>query len=266
MDPYNNNRTNEDNGPFALISQNIERVVQKVHEVTKLLQKFGTAADTVQHRDTLQRSMDDTRQLIADTRNRLNDTNNVRFTPYHDLNTKTLQTKLAKDLQTYSDRFNALCTRVQEAKNLYPFPQKKENIQQQNNQYFPPASTPESEENQRLLYEEIKYIDREREFNRMINKERDDDIRQIQMEMVTVNEISRDLALLVDQQGAELDNIEKHLSESVYNAKEGVSELRKAQQSQKSERSKMWWILLIIVIVLAVIAVVAVLIAELAKH
>jgi len=259
MDYPNANTTLNNDSAYSLLSQNIEQIALRVTDLSKHLQKYGTQNDNSKLRETVQRLTTDIRQKITETSRSLAELNDVRFSPYLSSTNKTRRDKLAKDLQTYVERFTSLCSRLQEAQIIYPLPAlNSENHSNNLSQPHPLYGQEDDDERQSLLFKEIRYIDKEREFNALMDQERDADITHIHRELQAVNEITRDLKLLVDEQGLEIDNIERHVSDASSNTDFGVQELRKASSSQKSERSKMLWIFLVIVIIVAVITIVVV--------
>eukprot|EP00727_Mastigamoeba_balamuthi_P004211 m51a1_g13788 Syntaxin 16 (314) ;mRNA; f:332081-333482 len=85
--------------------------------------------------------------------------------------------------------------------------------------------------------------------------ERDKEIRQIYKSIVELSEITKDLAVLIVDQGTLLDRIDYNIEVSAENTKEGVVELKKANESQKGIRTKLCIILLLVAIMLGLIIV-----------
>ena len=63
-------------------------------------------------------------------------------------------------------------------------------------------------------------------------QERDAEIRNINREMATVNEIFKDLAHIVDEQQTDIDNIETMMEQSNQHAKAGLEQVQKANEYQ----------------------------------
>jgi len=63
-------------------------------------------------------------------------------------------------------------------------------------------------------------------------QERDVEIRKINKEMHTVNEIFKDLAGIVNEQQEEIDNIETLMENSNAHAKAGLEQVQKANEYQ----------------------------------
>ena len=60
-----------------------------------------------------------------------------------------------------------------------------------------------------------------------------------------VNEIFQDLAVLVNEQGTMIDDIEANIIRTSVKTKEAKSELVKADTHQRSARNKLLWLLLV---------------------
>eukprot|EP00413_Alexandrium_margalefii_P044820 CAMPEP_0204592044 /NCGR_PEP_ID=MMETSP0661-20131031/50712_1 /ASSEMBLY_ACC=CAM_ASM_000606 /TAXON_ID=109239 /ORGANISM="Alexandrium margalefi, Strain AMGDE01CS-322" /LENGTH=280 /DNA_ID=CAMNT_0051602221 /DNA_START=68 /DNA_END=910 /DNA_ORIENTATION=- len=81
-------------------------------------------------------------------------------------------------------------------------------------------------------------------------QERHDGIRRIQSQVCEVNQIIRDLASMVQDQGADIDSIESQAESSASNTKQAVLELRKAMDRHNVSREKLCCMLTAAVIVL----------------
>eukprot|EP00038_Savillea_parva_P007581 m.171126 g.171126 ORF g.171126 m.171126 type:complete len:243 (+) comp13336_c0_seq1:118-846(+) len=90
-----------------------------------------------------------------------------------------------------------------------------------------------------------------------IIRQRDEEVAKIESTMIEVNDIYRDLAQLVDEQGEALDNIENNMSLTDERVEKGAGQLVKASKYQKQARTKSIWCLGISLAVLAVVFVMA---------
>jgi len=111
------------------------------------------------------------------------------------------------------------------------------------------------DETQALLDQQKKQqyllVDNQREFNDMMIRQRDEGIRDIEAALSDVNDIFRDLATLVVEQGTLIDNIESNIEQANTKVIKGVQELKVASNEQRKARTKMCCIALIIVLVAA---------------
>mmetsp|Transcript_51592 Transcript_51592/g.95480 ORF Transcript_51592/g.95480 Transcript_51592/m.95480 type:complete len:378 (+) Transcript_51592:79-1212(+) len=86
-----------------------------------------------------------------------------------------------------------------------------------------------------------------------IADEREVGIKRIQHQVMEVNQIFKDLACIVTEQGAQFETIEQQASDSSANAKQAVKELKKAADRQRSQRERLCCILGVLVIVLTIL-------------
>lgn len=87
--------------------------------------------------------------------------------------------------------------------------------------------------------------------------EREAEIRNIEQSVSELNELFRDVAHIVHEQGGQLDLIAENV-ENVTNETRGANvELRKASRHQKNARKKACFILLILAVILAIVVLAA---------
>ena len=71
------------------------------------------------------------------------------------------------------------------------------------------------------------------EFNEEASKrEREAVMKQVAKDVISVNELMRDLSIMVNDQGEQLDNIEININNARHHVKDGVKELSIAEQNQ----------------------------------
>ncbi|XP_018429806.1 PREDICTED: syntaxin-16 isoform X1 [Nanorana parkeri] len=90
--------------------------------------------------------------------------------------------------------------------------------------------------------------------NTLMVEEREREIRQIVQSISDLNEIFRDLATMIVEQGTVLDRIDYNVEQSCVKTEEGLKQLQKTEQYQKKNR-KMLVILILFVIVIVLIVV-----------
>jgi len=93
----------------------------------------------------------------------------------------------------------------------------------------------------------------EMEFNNALIEEREHGILEIQQQIGEVNEIFQDLAVLVNEQGTMIDDIEANIVSTAVRTKDAQRELTKADKSQKAARNKMVCLAVVVAAVLTVL-------------
>jgi len=92
--------------------------------------------------------------------------------------------------------------------------------------------------------------------NEAIIAERDQGIGHLARSVQEVADIYQDLALLVQEQGTQIDNIQTNIETAATQTEKGVGELQRANRSQKKARSRMCIIALCIMAVMIVLVLV----------
>ncbi|GAU41466.1 hypothetical protein TSUD_237160 [Trifolium subterraneum] len=117
-----------------------------------------------------------------------------------------------------------------------------------------------SQEQQALLVEsrrqEVISLDNEISFNEAIIEEREQGIQEIQQQIGEVNEIFKDLAVLVHEQGAMIDDIGTNIENSHEATVQAKSQLVQAAKTQRSNSSLACLLLVIFGIVLLIIIII----------
>ena len=114
-----------------------------------------------------------------------------------------------------------------------------------------------AQEQQALLLDsrrqELMSNEGEMEYNNALIAEREQGIQEIQQQIGEVNEIFQDLAVLVNEQGQMIDDIEANIVSTAVRTKDARRELTKADKSQKAARNKMICLAIVIAVVLVVL-------------
>ncbi|KAF8364544.1 hypothetical protein HHK36_033485 [Tetracentron sinense] len=106
------------------------------------------------------------------------------------------------------------------------------------------------------LRQEVLLLDSELVFNEAIIEERELGIQEIQQQIGEVNEIFKDLAVLVHGQGAMIDDIDSNVENTYVATVQATSQLAKASKTQKSNSSLTCLLLVIFGTVLLIVIIV----------
>jgi len=112
----------------------------------------------------------------------------------------------------------------------------------------------EQQESQRRRQQQ-EQLANEMDFNEAIIEEREDGIREIEGQMAQVNEIFKDLALLVHEQGETIDTIAEQTDRTMSTTEKANAQLFKAKKYQKSYRSKMCCMTVVIMMIALALAI-----------
>lgn len=120
----------------------------------------------------------------------------------------------------------------------------------------------EGQDQQQLLQQEqqLRLANQDEvDFQEALIIERESEIRNIEQSVGELNELFRDVAHIVHEQGSQLDIIGENVENVTTDTRGANVELRSASRYQKNARNKMCCLLLILAIILTVIILAAVL-------
>lgn len=87
-------------------------------------------------------------------------------------------------------------------------------------------------------------------------KERETAIRQLEADILDVNQIFKDLAMMIHDQGDLIDSIEANVESSEVHVERATDQLQRAAYYQKKSRKKMCILVLVLSVILTVLGVV----------
>ncbi|XP_075496404.1 syntaxin-22-like [Primulina tabacum] len=246
--------------PTQAVASGIFQINTAVSTFQRLVNTLGTAKDTPELREKLHKTRLHIGNLVKDTSDKLKLASENDHRVEVSANKKITDAKLAKDFQAVLKEFQKAQRLAAERETAYiPFV---------SHAVLPSSytaseidvSSDKSPEQRALLVEskrqEILLLDNEIAFNEAIIEEREQGIQEIQQQIGEVNEIFKDLAVLVHEQGVMIDDIGSNVEGSHAATAQGKSQLVKAANTQRSNSSLTCLLLVIFGIVLLIVIVV----------
>ncbi|XP_051879498.1 t-SNARE domain-containing protein 1 [Pristis pectinata] len=259
---------NEIQEVFQELTANIFRINTNVTSLEKSLQALGTPNDTQELRDELHTTQQETNKTISSSTKYIKQLSEiVRGSSRREwLQLDRLKNQLSDSIQ----RYGTLQKKVAE-KSRALLPSTLKNRQIAKNPFTEisdedeflgrgpskwqatvEASDPAQAQGQAFLSEvtedEVELI-----------KQREEALLQIEADMLDVNQIIKDLALLVHEQGENIDSIEANIERAATNVDTANEQLMKASQHQKRARKvKCFFILAALVILVVIIIIIVV--------
>ncbi|XP_061987952.1 syntaxin-22-like [Rosa rugosa] len=246
--------------PTQALASGIFQITTAVSTFQRLVNTIGTPKDTPELREKLHKTRLHIGQLVKDTSEKLKQASERDH--HSDVNgrQKVADAKLAKDFQAVLRDFQKAQRLSAERETAYaPFVP----------QAVLPSSYTASEinvtsdknpEQRALLVEsrrqEVLLLDNEIAFNEAIIEEREQGIQEIQQQIGEVNEIFKDLAILVHEQGTMIEDIDSNIESSHAATAQAKSHLAKASKTQRSNSSLTCLLLVIFGIVLLIVIIV----------
>ncbi|KAK7366962.1 hypothetical protein VNO80_08966 [Phaseolus coccineus] len=254
------NLINGKQDPTHAVASGVFQINTAVSTFQRLVNTLGTPKDTPELREKLHKTRLHIGQLVKDTSNKLKQASEIDHNAEVNANKKIADAKLAKDFQAVLKEFQKTQRLAAERETAYT-------------SFVPQAVLPSSytageiaissdktPEERALLVEsrrqEVLFLDNEIAFNEAIIEERDQGIQEIQQQIGEVNEIFKDLAVLVHEQGTMIDDIGSNIEHSHEATVQAKSQLAKASKTQRSNSSLTCLLLVIFGIVLLIVIIV----------
>ncbi|KAL9230671.1 hypothetical protein vseg_005992 [Gypsophila vaccaria] len=257
-----NHLINSKQEPTQAVASGIFQINTAVSTFQRLVNTLGTPKDTPEFREKLHKTRLHIGQLVKDTSAKLKQASENDHNANVTASKKIADAKLAKDFQSVLKEFQKAQRLAAERETAY-------------SPYVPQAVLPSSytaseidvntdktPEQRALLVEarrqEVLLLDNEITFNEAIIEERDQGIQEIQHQIGEVNEIFKDLAVLVHDQGVMIDDIGSNLENAHAATAQGRTQLAKASKTQKSNSSLTCLLLVIFGIILLIVLIIIV--------
>ncbi|GAV74967.1 Syntaxin domain-containing protein/SNARE domain-containing protein [Cephalotus follicularis] len=247
------------------VAAGIFQINTAVAAFRRLVDAIGTAKDTPDHRLKLHNTRQRILQLVKETSAKLKALSESDHQINANVNpSKRIEdAKLARDFQSTLQEFQKVQQLASERESTYspslPPPSSTSSI----SAYDEDSAPTMHQDKQPFLYEhkrqEILLLDNEISFNEAIIDEREQGIRDIEEEIGQANEIFKDLAVLVHEQGVVIDDIHSNIDASGVATTQAKVQLAKASKSVKSRSSWCWWVLVIFVLALVIFLLVLIL-------
>ncbi|XWS58734.1 hypothetical protein CRYUN_Cryun08bG0059700 [Craigia yunnanensis] len=227
----------------------------------RLVNSLGTPKDTFELRDKLHKTRLHIGQLVKETSAKLREASEADQDAEVSPLKKIADAKLAKDFQSALKDFQKAQRLAVERETAYTPFVSKEVLPSRYAAHEVEISSSKSQEQQTLLAakkQEVVLLDNEITFNEAIIEERDQGIKEIQQQISEVNDIFKDLAILVHEQGAMIDDIGSNIENSHSATVQATSHLKKAAKIQRANSSTRCLLLVIFGIILIIFIIVVV--------
>ncbi|KAL4565792.1 hypothetical protein LXL04_029898 [Taraxacum kok-saghyz] len=247
--------------PTQAIASGIFQINTAVSTFQRLVNTIGTPKDTPELRDKLHKTRLHIGQLVKDTSEKLKQASEADHRTEVSASKKITDAKLAKDFQAVLKEFQKAQRLSAERETAYS-PSVPQPILPSRNEASEDAISGTSPEQRALLVDrrqvlqEVLLLDNEIAFNEAIIEERDQGIQEIQNQIGEVNEIFKDLAVLVHEQGTMIDDIGSNIENSHAATLQGKSHLAKASKTQRSNSSMTCLLFVILGIVLLIVIII----------
>ncbi|XP_055706754.1 syntaxin-7 [Phlebotomus papatasi] len=233
------------------IATSIQKILQNVSSMQRMVNQFGTAQDSPELKQQLHQIRTYTQQLITDTDNLLKDLSNCK-----DRHLKIQRDRLVDEFTSALTAFQVVQRKTVDFE--------KNAIRQARSTAIakPPGSHSGSHNSTSSGPFEDNFVTGSRgqtqaqmqeDIDLQALEEQERNIRELEENIVGVNEIYKKLGAMVYEQGHVVDSIEASVEQTSVFVSEGADNLKKASQYQNKLRKKKLFIALILAAIVAVI-------------
>eukprot|EP00271_Cylindrocystis_brebissonii_P005380 TRINITY_DN17392_c0_g1_i1.p1 TRINITY_DN17392_c0_g1~~TRINITY_DN17392_c0_g1_i1.p1 ORF type:complete len:280 (+),score=58.95 TRINITY_DN17392_c0_g1_i1:344-1183(+) len=252
--------------PSQAVAARIFQMTTQLSTFRRLANSLGTPRDSVETRRKLHDVREHLTALADEAAARLRDAQHDNHLNETNTYKKLQDAKLAKDFQQVLLDFQGAQRLAAERETLYPTPPPPALRRSASNVPFSSLLADESgaeggggalpasarEQLHRQRQEEVQLVENELVHNELEIEERAEGIRKIQQQIGEVNEIFKDLALLVRGQGHVIDDLESDIEASHNNTELANKQLNRAVKRQKISNKMTYWFFGLLLAALAI--------------
>lgn len=246
------------------ITQNIQKIAQNVSQIENMNMQIGTSKDSENLREKLLQIENGSNTLAKDTNKQLKELNNyVRGNSSMNPTSEQRQLKIQKERLT-NDLVKTL-NKFQDVQKLTIQKQRESNERVKANmntssdnaiQMDSFTNISQEDDSQRQQQTQIAI---EQDVNLVQLREREAALKRLENDIVDVNMIFKDLAVMVHDQGEVIDSIESNVENVQMRVGEANTHLESAKKSQQAARKKKFIFFMILAVVAAVLLLVIIL-------
>ncbi|XP_062834627.1 syntaxin-7 [Anolis carolinensis] len=244
---YNGGTTADPNQLAQRITSNIQKITQCTAEIQRVLSQLGTPQDTHELRQQLQQKQQYTNQLAKETDKYIKE-----FGSLPSINLQR-QRKIQKDRLV--NEFTTALTNFQRVQRQAAEKERDFVARVRASSRVSGGTTDESFREGTLVswdsQPQTQVLDEEiTEDDLRLIEERESAIRQLEADILDINEIFKDLGMMIHEQGDVIDSIEANVETAEVHVQQANQQLSRAADYQRKSRKKIC--ILIVVLVLGV--------------
>ncbi|KAL4809038.1 t-SNARE [Aspergillus unguis] len=235
------------------LSDQLFKLTSNITRLSDQIALLGTKRDTERVRERVHTLLEQTREGFRDVGEGIK-----KVQGWEDVNPsqKWTQQKLSTEFKATLEEFQTVQRRALEKQRASAVAARTAVDEAEH----PTEAGAQQQQQQQLLEEQPRLANQgEVDFQEALIIERETEIRNIEQSVGELNELFRDVAHIVNEQGQQLDTISGNV-ENVHDNTRGANvELRSASRYQKNARSKACCLLIILAVILTIIILAAVL-------
>jgi t-SNARE complex subunit (syntaxin) len=242
---------------MQVVSTNIHKINQNVSQMQRMISQIGSQMDNPELRDKLHQIQHYTNQLAKETSQHTKDLAHlpqVALTPSEQRQRRVQKERLMNE-------FTAALSNFQSAQRLEK-EREKECVDRSRHLSDPFADEPPSSDAQLLIPSDGPAELRQNQSVMMedvdmeLLQDQEQAIRKLEEDIVAVNQIFKDLGVLVHEQGDMIDSIEANIENASVSVTQGTEQLRQARNHQLKVRRRKFCIALVVIITVIIVSII----------
>ncbi|XP_057312791.1 syntaxin-7-like isoform X2 [Hydractinia symbiolongicarpus] len=234
------------------VSNNIQLLTRKIAAIQQMVNQIGTSQDVPQLFDKLQNEQKESNRLVKETSTYLKQLSQLHTTsPTEVRQRKIQQDKLQENFSNVLHNFQKVQRLAAEKERASVQRARAKSMERGFQNYEHRDTSPMNHDRGPQMQ-----VQAEAELSIDMIREREEALRRLESDIVDVNEIFKDLAIMVHEQGDVIDSIEANVDSAAVHVETANVQLEKAKHYQKASRKKMCCILVILLVVGIILGIV----------
>lgn len=237
------------------VGGNIQKISQNVSQLERMVRQIGTPQDSEELRDKVSQTTQYTNQLAKETNRDMKDLAHLPLPsdPNKQRHMKLQKEKLTEEFSNVLKSFQTI-QRTAAEKERASLSRARASS---SGGYSPFQDEPsDGQFSQQGYSQTAQVLAMENDVDLNLMKERETAIHQLEKDIMDVNQIFKDLGMLVHEQGEVLDSIEANVEHAEIHVSEGTQQLSKARDYQSKARRKKCCLIVVLLVILAVIGII----------
>lgn len=238
------------------VSSNIQQLTNKIASIQRMVNQIGSNADVPETFKELQTLQKESNTIANETSLFLKQLRQIQSSQAEERQRKIQQDKL-------QENFSNALHKLQQVQRL-AMEKERENVQRVRAQSSGQSGyqgfdhhddTPFRDKTSESEFPAFQ-VQQEADINIEMIREREEGLRQLESDIVNVNEIFKDLAIMVHEQGETIDSIEANVDHTQQHVEAANVQLQKAKTHQSAARKKKCCLIVILLLVVIALALI----------
>ncbi|XP_069127996.1 syntaxin-7-like isoform X2 [Argopecten irradians] len=231
------------------ISSNIQKITQHVAQMQRAVNQIGSSHDSDSLREQMHQAQTYTNQLAKDTNHDLKELAHLPMPASEQSKWRMQRDRLTDEFSNALKNFQTVQRSAAEKEKASVARARAHSSSTAPGLHEFSDIRPEEQQTAPGFSQTRQILQMEEDVDLEMLQEREDSIKKLERDIVDVNQIFKDLGMLVHEQGEMLDSIEANVESAQIRVEEGTQQLSKARDYQHKSRRKKCIILIIVLVV-----------------